>query len=287
VNSNNDRAQAPVAPPADVSLERSPEADVTWAERGYFAAVGALAATVGLPAYLAPAQVESVLPFAVPPLHSRLIGAMYLSGLAIMIGGMLARRWAEVRLVPAITAIWTGGLLLVTLLHLQAFDFATTQTRIWFGAYLAYPVIGIWILVRRRHDGTVPAPGPPPATWIRRCLTGQGVVLTAVGLALLLAPASMATGWPWPVTPLLAQIYSAPLLAYGIGSLLLARARTWQEMRTAVVGIGLFTLLALVGSVVHRSLFVAGDPAAWAWFGGLAAVTTVAVLTLAAPGRSR
>lgn len=266
--------------------QRRHRGTVKATERVYFAAVGVLAAVIGLPAYLAPAQVDVVLPFAVPPLHARLIGAMYLSGLAIMVGGLLARRWAEVRVVPVIIAIWTGGLLLVTLLHLEAFDFTTMQTRIWFGAYLAYPLIGTWILVRRRGDEIGDEPGQVPADWTRRCLTGQGVVLTAVALALLLAPGPMAAGWPWPVTPLLVQIYSAPLLAYGIGSLLLARARTWPEMRIGVVGIGLFALAALAASVIHRDLFAAGDPAAWAWFGALAALAALAALLVVSQRRA-
>jgi hypothetical protein len=256
---------------------------VTWFERAYFLAVGALAATVGAPTYFSPANAADVLPFAVPPLHARLIGAMYLSGLAIMLGAIFARRWTDVRLVPAIAAIWTGGLLLVTLLHLEAFDFATRQTQIWFGAYVAYPLIGIWLVVRRRHVRDVDAADRRLPAASRWWLMGEGVVLSTLGAALLLAPATMATGWPWPVTPLLAQIYSAPLLAYGIGSVLLSRARTWSEARIEVAGIGLFALLALVGSVMHRELFAIGDPAAWAWFALLAAVTAGAVATLLPP----
>ena len=264
-----------------------PPAEVTWYERAYFLAVGTLAAAVGVPTFISPANAADVLPFAVPPLHARLIGAMYLSGLALMLGATFARRWSDVRLVPAITAIWTGGLLLVTLLHLEAFDFATTQTQIWFGAYVAYPLIGIWLLVRRRHLRDVAAADRRLPTGSRRWLAGQGVVLSALGAALLVAPATIAEGWPWPVTPLLAQIYSAPLLAYGIGSVLLSRCRTWPETRIAVVGIGLFALLALVGSVIHRELFAVGDPAAWAWFAVLAAVTAGALAMVFPPRSSR
>ena len=262
-----------------------PQAEVTWYERAYFLAVGTLAAAVGVPTFISPANAADVLPFAVPPLHARLIGAMYLSGLALMLGATFARRWSDVRLVPAITAIWTGGLLLVTLLHLEAFDFATTQTQIWFGAYVAYPLIGIWLLVRRRHLRDVAAADRRLPTGSRRWLAGQGVVLSALGAALLVAPATIAQGWPWPVTPLLAQIYSAPLLAYGIGSVLLSRCRTWRETRIAVVGIGLFALLALIGSMIHRELFAIDDPAAWAWFALLAAMTA-GTLAMMVPRRS-
>jgi hypothetical protein len=264
-----------------------PLSRVTWFERAYFLAVGALAAAVGLPTYFSPANAADVLPFAVPPLHARLIGAMYLSGLALMLGATFARRWADVRVVPAITAIWTGGLLLVTLLHLEAFDFATTQTLIWFGAYAAYPLIGILLIVRRRQVRDVGAADRRLSAAGRRWLMGEGVLLSALGAALLVAPGTMAQGWPWPVTPLLAQIYSAPLLAYGIGTVLLSRVRTWRETRIGVVGIGLFALLALIGSVIHRDLFAIGDPAAWAWFALLAAVTAGALAMMFASRSSR
>ena len=113
----------------------------------------------------------------------------------------------------------------------------------------------------------------------------EGVVLSALGVALLVAPGTMAEVWPWPVTSLLAQIYSAPLLAYGIGCVLLSRVRTWREARIEVAGIGLFALLALVGSVIHRGLFSVGDPAAWAWF-ALLAVVTAGALAMILPLRS-
>ena len=281
-------ASASAAPVVEGGPGRpGPPAGVTWFERAYFLAVGALAAAVGVPTYFVPANAAKVLPFAVPPLHARLIGAMYLSGLALMLGATFARRWSDVRLVPAITAIWTGGLLLVTLLHLEAFDFATTQTQIWFWAYVAYPLIGIWLLVRRRHLRDVAAADRRLPTGGRRWLAGQGVVLSALGAALLVAPATIAEGWPWPVTPLLAQIYSAPLLAYGIGSLLLSRCPTWRETRIGVVGIGLFALLALIGSVIHRELFASGDPAAWAWFALLAAMTAGALAMMLLPRSAR
>jgi hypothetical protein len=265
---------------------REPGAPVARWERGYFAAVGLLAGWVGFPAYLVPDHVDKVLPFSVPPLHARFIGAVYLSGLALMVSGLLARRWASIRWIPLMTAIWTGGLLLITLLHNDDFDFTKTQTQVWFAAYVAYPLIGMWILVRRRSDPTPDEGGNVPAPWARAFLTGQGVVLCAAGLALLLLPGPMAERWPWPVTSLLAQIYSAPLLAYGVGSLLLARGRNWSEMRVGVMGIVLLAVGALVASVIHLELFSAEEVAAWVWFGALAAVMAVAIALAVTAKRS-
>jgi hypothetical protein len=280
------REDAALAGAGSSAERRSDHVTVTTRERAYFAAVALLAGWVGFPAYLAPSKVTKVLPFEVPPLHSRFIGAVYLSGFALMVSALLARRWSSIRWIPLMTAIWTGGLLVITLLHHDDFDFAKTQTQVWFGAYVAYPLIGIWIMLEHRGDPIADERGPVPAAWARRCLTAQGVVLCAAGLALLLAPGTMADGWPWPVTSLLAQIYSAPLLSYGVGSLLFARVRRWPEMQVGVAGIGLFALGALIASVVHRELFATDDPAAWAWFGALAAMTAVAALLVVSSRRS-
>lgn len=256
---------------------------VTGVERAYFGAVAALAAWVGLTAYPTPA--DAVLPFAVPALHGRVIGALYLCGLAYLVAAMLARRWAHVAAVPAIVAIWTGGLLIVTLLHLDAFDFGLPETQIWFAAYLAYPVIGIWILVRRRGDDTVAAePDAVLGVGVRRALAVQGGVVSALAVAMALAPAALAAGWPWPIMPLLVQVYAAPFLGLGVGSLLVARSRSRAAARVVEVGVGLFGVLALVASMIHRNLFDAARPATWIWFGALAAVTVLAVV-LVAPSR--
>src|SRR5687767_6939157 len=59
---------------------------VTRGQRIYFGAVGLLALWVGIWGYFIPGQVDKAIPWLVPPLHARFLGAMYLSGTAFMIG---------------------------------------------------------------------------------------------------------------------------------------------------------------------------------------------------------
>ncbi len=99
-------------------------------ERAYFGAVGLLALWVGVWGFVVPSRVDTALPFLVPPLHARFLGVMYLSGLTLMVGGILARHWCEIRVLPPITAVWTGGLLVVSLLHLEAFDLGADTARV-------------------------------------------------------------------------------------------------------------------------------------------------------------
>jgi hypothetical protein len=128
-------------------------------------------------------------------------------------------------------------------------------------------LIGFWYAwTNRNMSEKSTSPGLP--AWIRTALLIQGVILTALALALLLTPEFMLTVWPWKVTRMLIQIYSGPFLAYGICSLLLSRQRTWSAVRIVVSGFFVLTIGVLIASTIHRSLFSFTNPATWIWFGG-------------------
>ena len=248
-------------------------ASVRPAERAYFAAVGLLALWVGVWGFFVPSRVDTALPFLVPPLHARFLGVMYLSGLTLMIGGILARHWCEIRALPPITAVWTGGLFVVSLFHLEAFDLddATARVTIWFAAYLVYPLIAVGLMWRHRHETGDVHGGPPLPAWVRAYLRVQGGVAGAVALALLLAPGTMVDVWPWPITTLLAQIYFAPLLAYGVGSFVLAGQHSATDIRVGTITMLVFAVGVLVASTLHLDLFSAGDVGDVLWFSAFSA----------------
>jgi hypothetical protein len=245
---------------------------VTRNEKIYFASVGLLALWVGYWGYFVPERVDEAIPWLVPPLHARFLGAMYLSGAAFMICGIFARYYAEVRVMVPMIAIWTGMLFIVSLFYLSEFDYSRVQVWIWFGAYLIYPLIGLWLMWRHRtlHEK---ADGPALPTWVRSYFLVQGVIVTFLALFLLLAPEIMVNVWPWKITKLLAQIYSAPFLSYGLGSLMLSRQQMWPEVRVAVIGIFTFAFGVLLASLIHRQLFSLSNLATWFWFGGFLLAT--------------
>ncbi len=260
-------------------------AGVTRAMRIFFASVLVLAAWVGFWGFLAPLRVDKALPFLVPPLHARILGAMYWSGAVFMLASVSAKKLEEIRVITPMVAIWTGMLGIVSLLHLGLFSWALSQTWIWFGAYLVFPAMAAWITWRQRfQDAEAEGPAIPAA--LRAYLYAQGTLVTLLAGLLLLAPTFMTRVWPWQIVPELAQIYSAPFLAYGLGSLLAARQRRWAEARIAVYGTLVFGVLVLIASFVHSSLFDFGQPATWVWFGGFILATgALAIATLALPRR--
>jgi hypothetical protein len=247
-------------------MESQPDpSSLTRLHRIYFGAVAFLAFYVGIWGYFIPLGSDEALPWLVPPLHARFLGAMYFSGMTLMIGCILARRWSTIRVVVPMISIWTGMLFIVSLFYLPEFDFRREQSWIWFAAYLIYPIIAAWLAWQKRGlPDDLSGLALPAAA--RAFLTGQGIVLTVLALALLFFPVPMVGVWPWAITPLLAQIYSAPFLSYGVGSLLHARRHSWAQVQVAVIGFAVFAALILIASLIHRGLFSAADLSDWLWF---------------------
>ena len=240
----------------------------------YFMAVGSFALWVGLWGYLTPGLIAMAIPWDVPPLHARFIGAMYLSGLVLMAGGLVTFRRRNVRIALWMAAIWTGMLMLVSLLHWAEFDFSLNTVWFWFGAYLVYPVAGALLAVRYRPPMLVAVPATAPG-WAVIWLTAQGIVCGLLALALFFAPQLMGTLWPWKIPVLLAQIYSGPFLSYAVGSLYLARHPQLADWRVPLLSMLAFSLLVLLASVIHRGVFGDIGPAATLWFGGFAVASVM------------
>jgi hypothetical protein len=252
--------------------------EITRGQRLYFASVGLLALWVGAWGTLAPTRVDRALPWLVPPLHARFLGAVYLSAGLMLANGLVARRQSEVRVMVILITIWTGALLVLSLFHLDQFDAHHKPVWFWFGAYIVYPLAGVWSLSVHRSPRTETAGAPLPV-WGRRYLLAQGAAALILSLLLIFVPTTMVAAWPWKITPLLAQIYSAPFFAYGSCSLLLGRGTSWQEARIVVRGACVLAVLALASSVLQRNLFDPSRVATWVWFGalGLASALSVAL----------
>ncbi len=245
---------------------------VTRNQKIYFAAVGLFALWVGIWGGFIPEHVDEAIPWLVPPFHARFIGAIYLSAVVIMGGCMMAHRFAEVWVAVFMIGVWTGSLFVISLFHLNEFDFSRKQVWFWFGAYIIYPLIGFWLSWNHRTARDEPS-GPKLPNWTQSYLFAQGFIITALALALLLESDLMVSVWPWKVTRFLIQIYSGPFLAYGLGSLLLSRQRTWPEVRIVMTGFIILTAGVLSASIIHHDLFTTTNLATWLWFGGFSLAT--------------
>ena len=261
------------------SIQEVSVSPVTIRHRVYLAAVALLGLWVGVFCYFDPSLADWGIPWLLPPLCATFLGSMYLSGAAGLAVCFVSRRWAEIRSLIPMIAIWTGGLTIVSLFDLSVFDFHKPQVWVWFGAYIAYPLIGIGFLWRHRGQANEhPRDEPMLPRWVNAYLIAQSVAMIGLSLALLVATPLMQSLWPWQTGLLMLQLYSQPFLAYGVGSLILARQRTWSEIRAGVIGMAVFTAAELLASLRFASL-LDGPPFAVAlWFAAFAAATAVLLI---------
>lgn len=252
---------------------------LTLGQRIYLGAVAALALWVGFWCYFIPTRSASAIPWQVPTLCATFLGAMYLSGAILNAMGMCARRWVDVRVIMPMIAMWTGGLFIISLFYLPLFDFTRPQVWIWFGAYILYPLIALGLMwTHRRQNSSYPLEEPLLPKWVRRYLRTQGSLIVILGLGLLLAPKTLLLLWPWHTGKLMLQLYSAPLLTYGVGSFLFARQHTWSEIRLGLVAIGVFTGAELGASIFYHTM-LDGSPLSIAlWFVWLSVTTVMSAL---------
>ena len=257
-----------------------------WVHRIYFFVVMWFTLWVGYIGFFRPQEILRALPWPVPPLHARFIGALYLSATVFLFLSMCAKSALRVRTIIWIAFAWTGLLLVVTIFHWSTFDFSRRQVWFWIVAYTLFPIGAAWLaMASPRIEPRAPTQIKQP--WIIVLLRAQGWVLTAFAIAMFFTPSWVASFWPWKMSPFLAQVYAGPILGYAVGSLLLAKGGDWTEVLIPAVGILVGGVLALLASSWHLGLFAMGSLSAiiWfvtlAWFAAFAAGLVIAALAFA------
>jgi hypothetical protein len=208
----------------------------------------------------------------VPPLHARFLGSLYLSATVFLVGSLFARCWDQIKITVTLVAAWTGWMMLVSCLHLHEFNYHKPQVWFWFGAYAIYPLIAFALMWKHRDDDQKQETQNLPKG-LSPLLTFVGLVFSLLALSLFFMPTVMSTHWPWKVTPLLLQLYSAPFLAYGIGSVQMAWQDQWKEIRISALAAFVFSSCVLIASFLHRVVFSMSEFSDWVWFIGFALLT--------------
>ena len=208
-------------------------------------------------------------PVQLTPLNARFIGALYLAGLVAILLSGLGSDLADLRIVLFSFAIISVLVLAVTTIYWT--DFSTKGfPLIWLAVYIFDPITAVAALLILR-------PLRPAQAGVHR-LTGLFALESGVfglgGIVLLVAPAFAAQVWPWKITPLLAQVYGAFLLAFALGALLAARESRAAAVIPTIAGTLVLAAGTLIGSVLHLDRFTPGISSV-IWF-------AVVVLTLIA-----
>lgn len=224
-----------------------------------------------------PDLIAEILPWPAGPLNARFVACLYLMGAVSALLSALARHYVEVRISLIQMGVITGGLLLLTLPHLGEFNAGNFPYR-WVVLYTVDVIVIGALLWRLRGRDPAPQAGGQPAAPI---LTAYAAVTAVAGVVLLVAPDFAVDGWPWSLTPILAQVYSVFFLTFALGAWLAARDPRPEAARISVTANLVMLVLVLAVSIAYLERFVDG-PRTWVWFVvfGAAVVGLVAALAL-------
>jgi hypothetical protein len=251
---------------------------MTWWIRAFLISSAIRGLILGVTGLVAPAQIQ--IPLQLTPLNAGFVAALYLAGTIGLILTIFVRHRADARPFLIGTGVVTALLLSVTLLHWAEFETTLSTTLVlWVGSYIFDPIAITLLVVMHR----LVRPANPGRHRLTRLFLVEAGVLGALGLVLLALPATAAARWPWPIPPLLAQLYSCFFIAFAVIALLVARERRPVLIRTFTI-----TSLALMVGVFGASLpYLArftGGVATWVWFGVL--LLGMAVFGAALVGRT-
>jgi hypothetical protein len=224
-------------------------------------------------------------PWRLTPFTARFVGAIYTAFAWPMVVLLVVNRWSPGRLIFLASLAFIAPLTVVSLIHIERFNFSLPGTWLWWSAYPLSMLVIFYFLWRYRD---LPPAGPAPSPGRRRFFRVQAWAFGLYGLAIAAVP-PVATGfWPWPIDVFHAQIYSTVFFTAAAATWLLAGS----AHRLDLLAVGLFQtllgLVALAGAIVADAKLDRIDwsaPGTVIWIAGCLAIAALGLITLAAARR--
>jgi hypothetical protein len=258
---------------------------VTAPLRWFFRVAAVLAVIAGVELFIGASETDRFFSWTIePPLTAAFLGAAYWAA-AVMLGWAAAQRdWAYARTVipPVFTIVVL--LLVATLAHLDKFDFDTVFGWFWLAVYVAVSPLLLYMLWRQ--PGADSPPGPPIRAFPRALLALQALVMVGLGAALMIAPADVATAWPWALTPLTGRAVAAFLCGFGVAVAFALREDDLPRLRGSAMAYATLGALEILALALHWGDADVGSPAGVAYCAMVVSVLAVGVYSVRASSAS-
>jgi hypothetical protein len=223
---------------------------------------------VGLGLFFAPAVVQPVWPWQIGAFGGFFWGAVCLAAPGSMVLVLYYARWGPARLVLPMLVVFSGSVLIVSLLNIQRFNFDRWSTWVWFALHLAWPAVTAEYLWRHR-DQPAPAAYPTPKAW-SKLLQVLALVLGLVGMGLFLLPALFGAFWPRPVDSFNGQLVSVVFTTAAVGAIGVCQWAAPVErldLGVSYAVLGLFTLFSVLIADTTQPRVSWGAAGVWVWMG--------------------
>jgi hypothetical protein len=187
------------------------------------------------------------------PLTAAFLGAFYWTAFVLALLSARQKYWALARvgLIGVQAFVWLT--LLATALHLDKFHFGVTDSVargaawVWLTVYAVEPPVLLVVYLRQlRQSGADPEVTATIPQAYRTVLWIEAVIVLVVAVGLFILPDTMASLWPWALTPLTARAMGSWLVGLGLVLASASRERDWMALRPALVS---YITLALLQAV--------------------------------------
>ncbi len=236
-----------------------------------FVLSAALAIIAGIQLYIGTDHTKTYFAWTIAaPLSAAFLGAGYWTGAVLLLLAVRERAWANIRIAFAAVSAFVPLMVLTTLLHFDRFHLTRAEFNprlaawAWMIVYVAVPFIVVAILVlQKRAPGGDPPLGPEASPVMRALIGANAVIALVVGVALFIFPQTMATVWPWPLTPLTSRAIGSGFLAMAAGSFQFLRERDWARTRIGTIPYALVGALQLLAILRYPSTVEWSRPGSW------------------------
>ena len=227
--------------------------------------------------FFAPTTGHDIWGWELTPFNTRFLGAIYLAALVPFVACAVVRRWTFARLVVPMDLLFMSVVLVVSLAYIDRFKWERQTTWAWFLIFASVPVYTAHFTARLRT--LRPAVAQPPRV-VRHALRAVAVPLAGYGVALLAAPTTVTTFWPWAIDGFHGRVYSAIFVTLALAAAIAARGSAPIDLTT--LGLTMTVLgalqpigLAVVDASVNKVDWSA--PGTWAWIAMFAAMFAAGV----------
>ncbi len=178
----------------------------------------------GVLLFFLPGLAAELWPWTIPPFNSRFVGAVYLAAYIPLILFWYLPRWIPGRLTVWMILIFTAMILLVMIIHWNAFEWDRPATfLVYWPLYIFLPINSAIFLLRSHGAGVAKGYDGPPL--LRIALLIFALAGGAYGLGLLIVPEPLTNFWPWEVDTFHARMYAAAFVTPAVGAWIMSFRR--------------------------------------------------------------
>jgi hypothetical protein len=253
-----------------------------------------LVLSAGSSLFILTSQTETYFAWTIPSLMTAAtFGAAYLAAGVLELLASRQRVWTNARIAVPAVFVFSVLTLIATAMHLDRFHFnaptwiTVAGTWFWLGVYVAVPIVmAVLWLAQSRVPGEDPLRTTPLSGWLRVALGLMSAAFVLMGIALFIAPSTVSSVWPWPLTPLTGRAMGAWLVGWGIVVGQMAWENDLHRVRPAFLSLLVLGSLQSIVLIRYSNEMEWRTSSAWAYALGVASLFVIGAYGLFAAQRA-